>query len=269
MPGFPALSHPGWSDRFPWVVQGTTLRGDGASPFDLGLFGQVAPTLEVRGNWATLVRETGAVGAFHARQMHGAIVRTHAASSAADETSRAPQSSETDVHSEHAPACPSLVEPCDGHATASPGILLAVTVADCVPVFVVDRRRRAVAAVHAGWRGVAAGVLEEGLRVMKRSWGTTPEDVTIHLGPAICGACYEVGPEVFAALDQPVPEGATPIDLREVLAVRAVRAGVAGGEVSMSTHCTLCTDSGLFSHRGGDSGRQVGFVGVRPLGNVG
>jgi YfiH family protein len=269
VPGFPALSHPGWTDRFPWVVQGTTLREDGSAPFDLALFGQAAPTTEVRGNWATLVRETGAVRALHARQVHGATVRAHVASSAANETSRPPQSSETIAHFDHVPAAPSLVEPCDGHATATPGVLLAITVADCVPVFVLDRRRRAVAAVHAGWRGVAAGVLEQALLVMERSWGTAPEDITMHLGPAICGACYEVGPEVFAALDQPVPEGATPIDLREVLAVRALRAGVAGGEVSMSTHCTLCTDSGLFSHRGGDSGRQVGFVGMRLPGNGG
>jgi copper oxidase (laccase) domain-containing protein len=54
-----------------------------------------------------------------------------------------------------------------------------------------------------------------------------------------------------------------PIDLRRVLAARALDAGVSGGEVSMSTHCTLCTQSDLFSHRGGDAGRQVGFVAVR------
>jgi YfiH family protein len=147
-------------------------------------------------------------------------------------------------------------------------VLIAVTTADCVPVFVVDRRRRVVASVHAGWRGAARGVLEEALRLMEREWGTKPRDVALHLGPAICGTCYEVGPEVFEALQQAVPVRPMPIDLRRVLAVRALQAGVPSGDVSISTHCTRCTGSDLFSHRAGDSGRQVGFLGVRQGGSA-
>jgi copper oxidase (laccase) domain-containing protein len=140
-------------------------------------------------------------------------------------------------------------------------VLLAVTIADCVPVFVVDAGARAVCLLHAGWRGTAAGVLERGLeRMTARGMGA---DVHVHLGPAICGSCYEVGPEVFAALGEPVPSRPTPIDLRGVLARRAVAAGVDPSRVTVSAHCTRCTGSELFSHRGGDRGRQVGYLGIR------
>lgn len=210
----------------------------------------------------------------HARQVHGAAVRVHwadAESSAAGGT-RASQEPATsarvpsavgDGAGEDAGSRLDLVEHCDGHATDRPGTLLAVTTADCVPVFVVDPRHRAVAMIHAGWRGAAAGILEEGLGAMRSSFRTRLEDVRLHLGPAICGACYEVGPEVFEALGRPAPHEPTPIDLRAVLAERAVEHGVGRTRVTISAHCTLCTDSGLFSHRGGDAHRQVGYLGIR------
>ena len=141
-------------------------------------------------------------------------------------------------------------------------MLLAVTIADCVPVFVVDAPHKAVGMLHAGWRGAATGVLEEGLAKMASAFGTQASDAHIHLGPSICGGCYEVGPEVFEALAQPVPDEPTPIDLRTIVATRAIEAGVERERVSISEHCTRCTNSGLFSHRGGDAARQVGFIGV-------
>lgn len=85
----------------------------------------------------------------------------------------------------------------------------------------------------------------------------------MHLGPAICGSCYEVGPEVFGALGLPTPDGPTPLDLRAALAERAAAEGVPSTSITVSGHCTRCTDSGLFSHRGGDAGRQVGYLGLR------
>ena len=99
---------------------------------------------------------------------------------------------------------------------------------------------------------------------MVESFETQRMDLHVHFGPAICGACYEVGPEVFEALNQPVPPCPTPIDLRAVLVERAVAAGVDRSQVTVSGHCTRCTGSGLFSHRGGDAERQVGYLGVRP-----
>ncbi len=138
-----------------------------------------------------------------------------------------------------------------------------MSTADCVPVFVVDPENRAVAALHAGWRGAASGVLERGLEVMADRVGSNAARAHLHLGPAICGHCYEVGPEVFETLQQPVPATPTPIDLRAVLAQRAMDAGVPRGQVTVSEHCTRCGDCGLFSHRGGDRERQVGYIGIR------
>jgi purine-nucleoside/S-methyl-5'-thioadenosine phosphorylase / adenosine deaminase len=237
----PALVHTEWVAAFPWLVQGCTTRGPGRPPFDLGLFSGASDEAHVRSCWTTLCAGTGMHGAVHARQVHEAKVCVH----------------------EEGVEGLSVLGEFDGHVTNVSGILLAVTTADCVPVFVVDPVRHVVAALHAGWRGAAAGVLEEGLDVMAGRFGSVVEDVHIHLGPSICGSCYEVGPEVFEALDQPVPHGPTPIDLRAILARRAVAAGVSAHSTTVSTHCTRCTDSGLYSHRSGDRERQVGYIGLR------
>ena len=249
----PLLVHDPWRDAFPWLVQGTTTSSagsaecgppDSAAPFDLGLFSEGSSEAAVRSNWRTLADGLQATAVVHAPQPHGRVVRAWAGKADVAEA-------------------PCLVEPCDGHITRSPGVVLAVTVADCVPVFVVDPSRRAVAMVHAGWRGAAAGILETALESMADWFDTRPDDVHLHLGPAICGDCYEVGREVHQALGQHVPAAATPIDLRAILGNRAVLAGLAADRVSISGHCTLCGDVGLFSHRRGDAQRQVGFIGIR------
>jgi hypothetical protein len=241
VPEFPALRHRAWAERFPWLVQGTTVRGDGPAPFDLGIFSDASPPRAVLGGWERLRTATRLPRVVLAHQIHGAAVRFHG-------------SGPPGLH---------VAEACDGHATAEEGTLLAVTVADCVPVSVVDPRRRAVALLHAGWRGVAAGILERGLAALGERVGAPASDLLVHLGPAICGRCYEVGPEVFRALGLPEPEAPAAVDLRAVLALRAVAAGVRAGGISVSGYCTLCGGSGLFSHRGGDRGRQAGYLGIR------
>ena len=235
------LVHPGWSEAFPWLLQGCTTRGTVDEPYDFGLFSGGSAPESVRESWAELLDATGATSVMHGRQVHGADVHVHG------DPSRG--------------LC--IVGECDGHATSSVGVLLAVTTADCVPVFLVDPHRRTVGVLHAGWRGTAAGVLEHGLLALGQPTGSAPADLLLHLGPAICGDCYEVGPEVFEALQQQPPRGARPIDLRGVLAARALSAGVLSENVTVSQHCTRCTDSGLFSHRGGDLGRHVGYIGLK------
>ena len=247
--GWPVLVLDEWRDAFPWLVQGTTTSGSGLSeatrpPFDLGLFSEGSSEDAVRHNWRTLADGLQATAVVHARQPHGCVVRAW--------------TGEPDVAE-----VPCLVDPCDGHITRTPGVILAVTTADCVPAFVVDPARRAVAMEHAGWRGAAAGILENALESMADRFGTRPGDAHLHLGPSICGDCYEVGPEVHEALGQRVPTSATPIDLRAILSNRAVVAGVGADRISVSGHCTLCGDVGLFSHRRGDAQRQVGFLGIR------
>lgn len=237
----PLYVHPDWAERFPWLVQGTTGRGEPDGNFDFRLFGD-SPSGVVIDRWRHLRLATGCVGSVHARQVHGAELLVH-----------------------RHPVCGLLVaERYDGHVTREPGVLLTVSVADCVPISLVDAERRAIAMLHGGWRGVAAGILERGIAALHAVAGSAPADLCVHLGPAICGACYEVGPEVFAALGLPQPATNTPIDLRAALARRAIAAGVPPGAITISEHCTRCGDSPFYSHRGGCAERQLGVLAIRP-----
>ncbi|HEX6926358.1 MAG TPA: polyphenol oxidase family protein [Longimicrobiaceae bacterium] len=239
----PLWQHPEWLERMPWLVQGITGRGDEAEPFDLGLFG-AAPVGAVVARWSRLRRATGMRRVVHSRQVHGAELRSHGP---ADE----PGLLIGDGH--------------DGHLTRSPGVLLTISVADCVPVYLVDVRIRAVALVHAGWRGIAAGVVERAIDRLRRWQGEGEPELWMHCGPSICGECYEVGPEVHAALvpNEPAPSRPEPIDLRAVVLERAAAAGIDVGRMSVSTHCTRCGPGAFFSHRGGSAGRQMAVLGVR------
>ncbi len=157
-----------------------------------------------------------------------------------------------------------LVPDVDGHATAVPGVLLAVTIADCVPVILVGEHagRRGVALLHAGWRGMAAGIVERGIAVLEERFGIPPRALHLHLGPAISRARYETGPEVHEALGLGRPEAPALLDLRTVAEERAREAGVSPEAMSRSPSCTF-EDPLHFSHRGGDAGRQVAFLGIR------
>ncbi|NIP83552.1 MAG: laccase domain-containing protein [Gemmatimonadetes bacterium] len=223
---------PDWRDRFPWLVHGTTGGGRGR---DLGLFGRT-PVAESLGRWRALRETTGLGRAVHARQVHGADVLEH----------------------DDATAGLFVAEDCDGHVTARAGILLTVSVADCAPISLVAPGDRRVALLHGGWRGTAAGIVGRGMDRL----GRDPDTVHAHLGPAICGDCYEVGPEVHAALGLPPPATNTPVDVRAVQARQLVDAGVPPGQVTVSEHCTRC-GTGFFSHRGGSPERQLGVLGIR------
>jgi polyphenol oxidase len=148
------------------------------------------------------------------------------------------------------------VDDADGHATAVHGSALAVTIADCVPVFLAHPGG-AVALLHAGWRGTAAGILSEGIRVMSRL-GAPPTELVVHLGPAICGACYEVSPDVHEQLTGQPALAPACVDLRGILRAEAASRGVR--RISVSKSCTRCGEGRFFSHRGGDSGRQLAVI---------
>ncbi len=241
--GVPFWQHPEWRDRFPWLVQGITGAGDtGATePYDLALFGE-SQTRGVMERWRALGRATGVQRMVHGYQVHGAVVR---------------------LHSEATPGL-SVSPDTDGHVTRAVDLLLTVSIADCVPISLVDEERRVIALLHGGWRGIAAGILERGVEMLVERLGARCEDLHAHFGPAICGACYEVGPEVHRGLALPDPGRPEPVDLRAHLAGRARRAGVEEDRITVSTYCTKCGGSPFFSHRSGRAERQVAVLGIRP-----
>jgi hypothetical protein len=152
----------------------------------------------------------------------------------------------------------------DALVTSTRGLVLAVLVADCVPVLLADPVAGVVAAVHAGREGVRRGVLPAALSAMA-SLGARARHVTALLGPAICGACYEVPADMQAEIARIAPASAVPtrsgtagLDLRAGLAELLARAGVR--EVVHDPRCTA-EDPQLFSHRrDGVTGRQAGLV---------
>lgn len=141
----------------------------------------------------------------------------------------------------------------DGQATAARGLGVMVLTADCLPVAL--GCRGAVAMLHAGWRGLAAGVLEEGVRALRELGGTEP--ICALIGPGAGSCCYEVGAEVHEALTGEPHAGR--IDLRAVARRRLLAAGAA--EVCDVPLCTIC-DERFFSHRreGARAGRQAGVA---------
>jgi len=256
--------HPEWEARFPWLVQGTTGRGrgdgEGEGRWDFALFTD-PPAPGARDSWEGMGEQLGFAVIVHSRQIHGRELLVHGGEALVPGGRLGREGRERMPAGE---ACLNLGPDADGHVTDSKGILLGVTVADCVPVFLVDPGERVVGLLHAGWRGAAAGILELGIELLGDEFGSLPEDIHLHLGPAICGECYEVGSEVHIALGLPEPDGPGPVDLRGHLASRALAAGVGEARITESAWCTLCEGSPFFSHRRGDSGRQVGFLGIRP-----
>jgi len=162
----------------------------------------------------------------------------------------------------------------DGLTSDDPSLLLAVRVADCVPLLMADGRSGAVAAVHAGWRGAAAGIAREALRAMRERYGTPADAVVAALGPSI-GAChYQVGPDVEAAFREAGWPGSmldswftrdgsrVTLDVAAAVADQLHGVGVMADSVHVSGLCTACHPDWFYSYRrdGAGTGRLVGFI---------
>jgi len=188
----------------------------------------------------------------------------------------------------------------DGLVTNVPGIALAIQTADCYPVLLVDTKNRAVGAFHAGWRGTLKRIVEKGLGLMRREYGTQPDDLLAAIGPGIGKCCYEIGQDVrsqfesqfeyagelFQELYSPDPirekypllflnvrppghgESANKLylDLLEANRKQLVLAGVPPEQISLLRRCTSCNKRQFFSHRAekGATGRMLAVVGIRP-----
>jgi purine-nucleoside/S-methyl-5'-thioadenosine phosphorylase / adenosine deaminase len=161
----------------------------------------------------------------------------------------------------------------DALITNVAGVPLAIAVADCVPVLICDPATRAIAAVHAGWRGTVAGVLGAAIRALHAAYGSDPAGMRLAMGPAIGPCCFEVGDEVVDALLRSdtgatgcVRDGDRPhIDLRSALARQARAAGVPETGIEASDLCTACRGDLLESYRRGRgrAGRMLGLIAWR------
>lgn len=164
----------------------------------------------------------------------------------------------------------------DALITDARGATLAVAVADCLPILFADRRGGAVAAVHAGWRGLAAGVIENTVAALESMYGITPGDLVVGIGPAIGPCCFEVGTEVIEAFAERGYEaearvsgrqGARPYaDLGAVAAAILGRLEVPDDNVAHAAVCTLCNSDWLWSYRadGDAAGRMLCGIALSP-----
>ena len=203
---------------------------------DAGTFGTQTdePVREVMGRWSALRAHLGGARLATAAQVHGNVVVEHDAEWTGWLRGDA----------------------ADGHLAPRRGTALAVTVADCVPVFLAHPRG-AAALLHSGWRGTEARITERAIRRLEML-GFPPRELRVHCGPAICGRCYEVSAEVAGRLLGREVGTSMTVDLRELIAGHARSLGVK--EISISARCTRCDNGLFFSHRAGDSGRQLGVL---------
>jgi len=190
--------------------------------------------------------------------------------------------------------------PGDGLITNTPGLLLAILTADCLPVIVVDKKNRAVGVFHAGWRGTVKRIVEKGVGEMQRYFGSDPRNMIAAIGPSVQSCCYQVGEQVRQKFEaqfayaaelfrqvkesDPVREkypmlfltarapghSELPVnlflDLVEANRRQLIDAGVPAKNIDASSPCTACHTDLLFSHRAekGVTGRLMAVVGVRP-----
>jgi len=182
--------------------------------------------------------------------------------------------------------------------TNKPGILLGILTADCIPVVLVDSKRRAVGVFHAGWRGTLKRIVQKGVGEMQRNFGSKPQDIRAAIGPGIHSCCYQVGPEIrdqfhsqfeyaaelfreekssdivrerypllFLTARAPghseLPSNLF-LDLIEANRRQLLDAGVAATKIWSSPLCTSCRTDLLFSHRAehGVTGRMMAVVGI-------
>ena len=250
-PAVPRLELASWRERY-GVVAGITTRGH---DFSLGLWSEEA-IAHVMTRWRAVraAVRPGFPGLVLAHQVHGTSVAWH------------PGFAEGWL----------IADGLDGHATEARGLLLTVSVADCIPVYLTVPGRPLVGLLHAGWRGTAGGILARAVELLTRRAAVRPADIVMHCGVGICGACYEVGSEVLEQL------GATPdaigpgaragrggvaraaghADLRALLAGQAAALGL--GAVSVSPWCSAHDRAQFFSHRasGGRDGRMIAYAGL-------
>ncbi|MGB7561373.1 MAG: peptidoglycan editing factor PgeF [Candidatus Acidiferrales bacterium] len=276
-------------NRVPWLVHGFSTRAGGFSraygrnALNLG-FTKDDSEAAVKKNRAAFLLAIGANGGSKNKSANLPLVTLR-------------QIHSDIIHSVDSPPDSQLVG--DGLVTNTPGLLLAIQTADCLPIILVDSRRRAVGVFHAGWRGTMKRIVEKGVGEMRRRFGSRPRDLKVAIGPAIHGCCYEVGPDVrgrfesqfaYAAKLFREVEESDPVrekypmlfltarapghsdlpkkiflDLVEANRQQLLAIGVLQKNIEASPLCTNCRTDLLFSYRAekGKTGRMMAVAGIR------
>jgi polyphenol oxidase len=270
---------------FPWLIHGLSTRREGVSKvyggktLNLG-FTQQDSRAAVETNRDKFIRSTGAISKGRpwplvtVRQIHSDLIHL------VSEVPKTPLAG-------------------DGLITQTPGILLSILTADCLPVILVDAERRAVGVFHAGWRGTLKRIVEKGVGEMHRYFNTSPADIRATIGPGVHGCCYNVGPELRTQFESQFEYGSKlfreveesdPVREKYPLLFLTARApghselpkklyldlveanrqqlraiGVASKHISASPLCTACRNDLLFSYRAekGVTGRMMAVAGIR------
>lgn len=160
----------------------------------------------------------------------------------------------------------------DAVITDKKDILIGVKVADCLPILLYDPVIKVIAAVHAGWRGTAKGILKKTIIKMVEIFNSKASDILIAIGPSIKGCCYEVGQEVIEALKNETSSyeyvinftGKKHVDLAIANRIQALSIGINNNNIWISSNCTFCNYLRYASYRfhGKKAGRQYGIIGM-------
>jgi YfiH family protein len=155
----------------------------------------------------------------------------------------------------------------DAQVTNASNVFLGILTADCVPIFIADQKKKAIAAIHAGRQGTALHITTKVLQKMKKEFGSLPEDLLVALGPSIGSCCYEIDEKVFSSewepFSIPAGDGKWMVDLVRINVAQIEKEGIQEEQIFWIDLCTGCHRDLFFSNRKeGKTGRQLSFIGM-------
>jgi YfiH family protein len=158
-------------------------------------------------------------------------------------------------------------EECDALMTDVANVFLAVSVADCTPIFLCDTVRQVVAAVHAGWRGTEQGILMRTMEALMSEYGSGPQNILAFIGPSAGSCCYEVGKDVADKFEEEFKSHRSNkiyLDIKSANKQQLIRSGIAEHNIEVSGDCTICNPALYHSYRRDKekSGRMMGLIGI-------
>ncbi|SFR99339.1 peptidoglycan editing factor PgeF [Anaeromicropila populeti] len=165
----------------------------------------------------------------------------------------------------------------DGLVTDEPGVVLCTSYADCVPLFFVDKKKKAIGLSHSGWKGTVGKIGRKTVEEMEKQFGSEKEDIICVIGPSICSDCYEVSEDVAVQFQNsfqknqsdkiiyPKGNGKYQLDLWLANWFVLSEAGISPENIWISSICTCCNKELLFSHRAsqGKRGNLCGFLSIQ------